>query len=109
VYKIITKKAPATSQEAQSKSGIGGALNARLGTPAQGTRRAQGPKGFDAAEKAFETAVGLAADNPWALANLGVSLAVGKKFLARAWPRLAAPALGHKDAVSGPVQYGRAW
>jgi NADPH2 dehydrogenase len=25
------------------------------------------------------------------------------------WPRLAARALGHKDAVSGPVQYGRAW
>ena len=25
------------------------------------------------------------------------------------WLRLAARALGHKDAVSGPVQYGRAW
>ena len=25
------------------------------------------------------------------------------------WPRLAARVLGHKDAVSGPVQYGRAW
>jgi len=25
------------------------------------------------------------------------------------WPRLAARALGHKDAVSGPVQFGRAW
>jgi 2,4-dienoyl-CoA reductase-like NADH-dependent reductase (Old Yellow Enzyme family) len=25
------------------------------------------------------------------------------------WPRLAARALGHKDMVSGPVQYGRAW
>ena len=25
------------------------------------------------------------------------------------WPRLAARALGHKDAVSAPVQYGRAW
>jgi hypothetical protein len=25
------------------------------------------------------------------------------------WSRLAARALGHKDAVSGTVQYGRAW
>jgi hypothetical protein len=25
------------------------------------------------------------------------------------WPRLAARVFGHKDAVSGPVQYGRAW
>jgi 2,4-dienoyl-CoA reductase-like NADH-dependent reductase (Old Yellow Enzyme family) len=25
------------------------------------------------------------------------------------WPRLAARALGHADAVPGPVQYGRAW
>jgi hypothetical protein len=25
------------------------------------------------------------------------------------WPRLEARALGHKDAVSGPVKYGRAW
>jgi 2,4-dienoyl-CoA reductase-like NADH-dependent reductase (Old Yellow Enzyme family) len=25
------------------------------------------------------------------------------------WPRRAARALGHKDAVPGPVQYGRAW
>jgi 2,4-dienoyl-CoA reductase-like NADH-dependent reductase (Old Yellow Enzyme family) len=24
------------------------------------------------------------------------------------WPRLAVRALGHKDAVAGPVQYGRA-
>ena len=25
------------------------------------------------------------------------------------WPRLAARALSHKDAVFGPIQYGRAW